>query len=317
MVFLSFSTDGLPETARKTAVERMLAPHSDIRLDFTGDDPLSVSFRVRKLPGAEILSGSSAGFNVKAFPSASLFQLVVGIRGTNAVEHRDGHRIGVGPGTACLMPTDNPWTSIAEKSASFVSFALPHTLLERAGIEIGTVTRASLCPSPALPFLLSYAEMLTRGDVAISEGEAAVYAAHIQDLAYLALDGRRGEITHRAQRRGLRAARFAKIKADIKANLYYHDLSLGWLAGRHNMSPRAIRDLFYAEGTSFTDHLLGSRLDLARDQLCNPALSGQTITAIAFEAGFGDLSWFYQAFRRRFGMSPSDMRNGPRAPDLA
>jgi AraC-like DNA-binding protein len=35
-----------------------------------------------------------------------------------------------------------------------------------------------------------------------------------------------------------------------------------------------------------------------------------SITAIAFDAGFGDLSYFNRTFRRRYGATPSDIRNG-------
>jgi AraC-like DNA-binding protein len=34
----------------------------------------------------------------------------------------------------------------------------------------------------------------------------------------------------------------------------------------------------------------------------------RSIGALAFEAGFGDLSYFHRIFRRRFGTSPSDVR---------
>jgi AraC-like DNA-binding protein len=32
------------------------------------------------------------------------------------------------------------------------------------------------------------------------------------------------------------------------------------------------------------------------------------IGTIAYDVGFGDLSYFFRSFRRRFGMTPSDMR---------
>ncbi|RUU46363.1 AraC family transcriptional regulator [Mesorhizobium sp. M6A.T.Ca.TU.002.02.2.1] len=35
-----------------------------------------------------------------------------------------------------------------------------------------------------------------------------------------------------------------------------------------------------------------------------------TISSIAFEAGFGDLSYFHRAFRRLYGATPSDIRQG-------
>ena len=36
--------------------------------------------------------------------------------------------------------------------------------------------------------------------------------------------------------------------------------------------------------------------------------AGLKISVIAFEAGFGDLSYFNRTFRRAYGVSPSDMR---------
>ncbi|MEN3383321.1 MAG: hypothetical protein V7608_3365, partial [Hyphomicrobiales bacterium] len=39
-----------------------------------------------------------------------------------------------------------------------------------------------------------------------------------------------------------------------------------------------------------------------------PRYAGQKISAIAFDAGFGDLSYFNRAFRRRYGAAPSEVR---------
>jgi AraC-like DNA-binding protein len=40
----------------------------------------------------------------------------------------------------------------------------------------------------------------------------------------------------------------------------------------------------------------------------NPLLAERSITAIAYESGFGDLSHFNRAFRRRYGETPSEVR---------
>ena len=43
--------------------------------------------------------------------------------------------------------------------------------------------------------------------------------------------------------------------------------------------------------------------------------AGWTITTIAFEAGFGDLSYFNRAFRRLYAASPSEVRAAARRED--
>ena len=37
-------------------------------------------------------------------------------------------------------------------------------------------------------------------------------------------------------------------------------------------------------------------------------LTSSKISSVAFDCGFGDVSYFNRAFRRRYGMAPSDVR---------
>lgn len=43
--------------------------------------------------------------------------------------------------------------------------------------------------------------------------------------------------------------------------------------------------------------------------LTNPALASRSIASVAFDAGFGDLSYFNRAFKRRYGATPSEIRD--------
>ena len=50
------------------------------------------------------------------------------------------------------------------------------------------------------------------------------------------------------------------------------------------------------------------RLDFARKLLFDPRLN---ITEVAHQAGYETLFYFSRAFRRRFGLSPSHLRQAP------
>lgn len=127
------------------------------------------------------------------------------------------------------------------------------------------------------------------------------------DLAALAVGANRDYEVH-ARQRGLKQARMKAVKADLLIHACRGDLSLDWLARRHGISPGYIRAMFKKEGTSFTDYLLNLRLQKAFDCLCDPACMSKTITDIVYIAGFNNPSWFYRAFKQRFGVSPGDVR---------
>ena len=98
------------------------------------------------------------------------------------------------------------------------------------------------------------------------------------------------------------------MKADIAANLTARDLSVATVALRQRVTPRYIQMLFDGEGTTFSQFVLGERLACARRMLLDPHQAHKSIGAIAFASGFGDLSHFNHAFRRRYGATPSEVR---------
>jgi AraC-like DNA-binding protein len=129
-------------------------------------------------------------------------------------------------------------------------------------------------------------------------------AAHIYDLIALAI-GATDEGREIANRRGVRAARLEALKCDLIQNA---TLTLDQLAARQRISPRYVQMLFEAAGTTFSDFALERRLDAARAMLTSPRYATWSITAIALEAGFGDLSHFNRRFKRRYLMTPTESR---------
>ena len=111
----------------------------------------------------------------------------------------------------------------------------------------------------------------------------------------------------------MRAARLTLIKADIDRNLTDSSLTAAALAARHGITVRYLHKLFEDEAMTVSHYVLDGRLALARQLLSNPRLAGRTISSIAGDAGFGDLSYFNRTFRRRYSVTPSDVRSGREA----
>lgn len=66
-------------------------------------------------------------------------------------------------------------------------------------------------------------------------------------------------------------------------------------------------------GVGFTARVLELRLLKARAMLADPMHDALKISDLAFACGFNEVSYFNRCFRRRFGASPTQFRNGTRA----
>ena len=130
---------------------------------------------------------------------------------------------------------------------------------------------------------------------------------HLVDLSALVL-GARGDMAELVRGRGLAAAQLMVIQRYMVDQLSEPKLSVREIAARHGVSVRYVQQLFERSGTTFTRFLLEQRLLAAYGRLTNVLARAASITQIASECGFGDLSTFNRAFRRRFGATPSDVR---------
>jgi AraC-like DNA-binding protein len=67
---------------------------------------------------------------------------------------------------------------------------------------------------------------------------------------------------------------------------------------------------FAASDRSIADHIWTTRLDGCRADLARRV--DQTISEVAFAWGFSSSAHFSRAFRKRFGVTPTDFRRGER-----
>jgi AraC-like DNA-binding protein len=156
---------------------------------------------------------------------------------------------------------------------------------------------------------LLFGHLRTGFNIHLSAGRATdLYGEHIIDLVALAL-GAKGEGRVVAEERGARAARLAAVLREIERRGGDPGLNALTVALLLGITPRYVHLLLEETGKSFTHHVLERRLEKAAALLRDPQLRRRKIADIAAEAGFADLSYFNRAFRRRFGATPSDIRD--------
>lgn len=310
MTLVHFSTRDTPPELRKELVDQLYNGHVRTVIDFPSDEPVHVEMRLRGIGDVHVAFAKTTPVTLVTPPDEDDL-VYISIAGGHGVHDATGDDVIIKPGDINVMRRDRKTvTKIAEPS-SCLSIAIPRPLIaDRLGC-IDSMMRTRSLDDPAADLLSTYAMSLLHHGAAIAEDQQALFANHIVDLAVLLLGGTR-ESTEQAHRGGARAARRQAIKADIDKHLCDPVLSLEWLARRHRVSVSYVRALFYAEGTSFTDYVMAARLDRVEALLCNPQHEGRTITSLALMAGFGDISWFNQVFRRRFQTTPSDVRDRAR-----
>jgi AraC-like DNA-binding protein len=214
----------------------------------------------------------------------------------------------LGPGDGILMSNAAVWSMMLSSPASFTTLRVPRAtiaaLLPNPGNAITHIVRAD---NVALRLLERYLANALDTEALVAPALRELAICHVRDLLALAFAAC-FEAADPATGRGLRAARLRAIKSDILAHLGNRELSLQAVATRQAISSIYIRKLFESEDTSFTQFVLRERLARSHRRLSDPRFAGRTIAALALEAGFGDLSYFNRAFRRRYGIAPSAVR---------
>lgn len=265
---------------------------------------------LRKLPGVGLASMTSSGYRVirkgqMLDDGTDDVGLTISTEGTGYMSQL-GRETPLAPLNGVLLTSADPFSIHFPELTKFVVVRIPRAALAPAVSDLESLLARPLPQTEALQLLLAYVTKLNDQPLQSLELRQTV-GTHLIDLMTLAVGANR-DATEIAQNRGLRAARLNTIKADIRAQFANERLSVTDMAQRHQVTPRYIQMMFEAEGTTFTEFMMEERLLRARSLLTDARFVFSTISTIAYEVGFANLSYFNRSFRRRFGMTPSEVR---------
>jgi AraC-like DNA-binding protein len=283
-----------------------------VTFDTIPDLVCDIDFGIRKLPELGLLSGTVRGVrHVHAHRDSGDgnddFSFHLNVSGLSTVVSRRGE------------------TTLRDGDAMLLSYSAGRTInrpalvdhrvirLPRASLRplVHNIDDAVLRPIPRgtgmLNLLRGYADALFDDAVLSAPDVRQLVVAQLCDLVAVTIGATR-DAAAVAEGRGIRAARLRAIKSDIEAHLTHADLSPAVVAKRQRISESYIRKLFEGEGTSFSEFVLTRRLLRVHRLLIDPRRVNQGIASLAFEVGFGDLSYFNRAFKRVYRATPSEVR---------
>jgi AraC-like DNA-binding protein len=271
-----------------------------------------IDFTLRKLPDLGLLSGAVQGLRHEHARRDSGdgdddFSFHMNLSGLSFVSGARGE-MTLGDGDAMLLNYSVSRTISRPGLVDHRVVRLPRAALSPL---VRNIDDAVLCRIPRgtgmLSLLRNYVDAVFDDPALALPEMRQLIIAQLCDLIAVTLGATR-DATAVAGGRGIRAARLRAIKSDIEAHLTYSELSPGVVARRQEVSDSYIRKLFEGEGTSFSQFVLGRRLVRAQRMLTDRRWADRSIAWIAFETGFGDLSYFNRTFKRFYGNTPSEVR---------
>ncbi len=236
--------------------------------------------------------------------------LLVPLDGIAAINEEGSDPLCCQPGEALLIPIDLIHQVHIAETVSIAIIDVPATMIAPQVSRLGEyqIKKISSASIPALHLLAGYTRMLMQMGGSLSPDLTLLVSTQIHDLVTLLFDTKREE-AQVASKCSLRAARLQAVKHDIMEHITDSELSISQVAQRQGISPQYIRTLFHSEATTFGDYVTELRLERAYRYLCNPLHINCCISTVAFDMGFNTLSWFNRAFKQRFGLTPSEVRN--------
>jgi|SRR5450631_122430 len=308
-----FSTAGLPEKDR-IAYWREHYGHVMLRVDLepARDRAFEASSRALSLPGLQIMEASSSPAKLSRrgqYLADGNDDIMLAINRSGSVMIESvGRMQSLREGEAIILSGGEAASFHRTSLGSSFTLRVPRTLLESTLVSVeDAVMRPIPADQGALRLLSDYTTWLLNAGGSVAPQLLNLSIRHVHDLLALTV-GPSADFAVTARTRGLRAARLKLAKSYIIAHSHRRDITIATIAASLSVTPRYVQRLFEADGTTFSEFLTGQRLARAHRLLCEPGSSHVAISTIAYDAGFGDLSYFNRCFRRQYGRTPREVR---------
>jgi AraC-like DNA-binding protein len=309
-----FSTDVFPEQRRFAAYRDELARWS-CGLELSTPDPVDfhAGFELRRVGSLEMVIHTVSAIDTVRTPrlvrDGDDSLLVMLLLDGCAYQAQFGDQYRLNAGQAVICDSGYPGALDVVDRSKLLILKIPRGSLGARVPHVSRFAGIRLDGDPVARRLLSgYLSGAFDLDFSGSEPTARLLQDHVIDLVALAL-GSGGETAAFTKSRGAQAIRRVALLREIEVSSADPAFDASIAASRLGITVRYVHHLLEATGRSFSEHLLDRRLMQIERLLCDPREAQRRIADIAFEGGFGDLSYFNRMFRRKFGTTPTDVRH--------
>lgn len=241
--------------------------------------------------------------------TAGYFQVAVVNSGVGRVA-QDGRQAVLYPGDVVVYETTRPVTWDFQGSWDVSVFTFPSDAVPLSEDERRRVTATRLDGQGALTGVTSrFLLDLARLDGHVPPVQSERLLSHAGDLVVTMLSGWLDDSDSVSQ--SVYRSQLLRIKDYIDRHLDDPALGPVEIATAVGVSPRYLHKMFEEERRTVSQYIRNLRLERCRRDLLDRRYTLRPIAAIAYGHGFGDLSAFNRAFRRKFGVSPRDLRRSP------
>lgn len=223
------------------------------------------------------------------------------------MSEQDGRatRLDVGEGAFC--DARRPYRLHSDAPYTIACLQVPRHVIESRISGVHRLSALNLCQRSELgPLVFAYLARLIERAPMLNGATGAKVGQNFTDLVVSMLaelvEANPLPLTE------YRSLALLRVKDVVERHLSDPRLGPDMVAAELKLSPRYINQLLEAEDTSLARYIWQRRIERAAEQLRDPALRGRTISMIAFDNGFSDLSHFSKAFRLRYGASPRGYR---------
>jgi len=202
--------------------------------------------------------------------------------------------------------TTRPYTLAFDETAiRTIVLMFPQRLAELSGERMARLTATALDRDDPLGGMVgTVLEQLAGRLELLRAGSGWRLGRNAVDLVNILLRERLG------QERALPAERlFDQLYGYIEDRLGDPALTPTSIAQAHFISVRYLHALFRQAGVTVSAYIRARRLERCRGELADPALAGQTVTAISSRWSFADAAHFSRTFKAAYGETPSEFRS--------
>jgi AraC-like DNA-binding protein len=283
----------------------------NIKLGFHGDDDTEAELTSAPLGACRLSRINASPHGVKAnrvvqrSHDVDSIKLILQLEGQSIFE-QDGKAFAFGPKSWIVYDPTRPYQLNNQSRISQLLLQVPRHNFSAAALERLSAPHV-FCDDPVgVPRVIAAFVQSTMEEIAIF-GELA--GSRVGDtLARLATTMiSSDEDETNSDPCTLRILR-ARVKAYIENNLARNNLDIEEIAQRMGCSRRYVFRAFQAADTTPSQYIWDLRLERTKERLTTGSFRGGSISEIAFSCGFSSTAHFSRAFRKRYGMSPSDAR---------